>query len=86
MLQLLDHLLGGHKVLYPMQNRLAFGYAYPQGLQGQFRPLHFRHATLLFSAVMEAHDFHPERHARRHLIRASRRARRWLDSRCGERL
>ena len=33
MLQLLDHLLGGHKVLYPMQNRLVFGYAYPQGLR-----------------------------------------------------
>src|SRR3974377_2119702 len=42
MLQLLDHLLGGHKVLYPMQNRLAFGYAYPQGLHGPFRPLQFR--------------------------------------------
>jgi hypothetical protein len=38
-LQILDHLLRSHEVLHAVQHRLAFGYAHPQGLQGQLRPL-----------------------------------------------
>ena len=44
-LEILDHLLGGREVLDSVKNRLAFGYAHPQGLQGQLHPLQFRHAT-----------------------------------------
>ena len=78
--QILDHLLDGHKLLYPVQSGLAFGYAYPQGLQDQLRPIQFRHATPLFAALGEAHNFHPEGHTRHHRMRSSRRARRWLAS------
>ena len=79
-LQIFGHLLAGYEVLHPVQNGLAFGHAHPESLQGQLRPLQFRHATTLFAAVVETHDFHSERHTRRHLMRSSRQARRLLAS------
>src|SRR5215831_5294298 len=79
-LQILDHLLRSHEVLHAVQHRLAFGYAHPQGLQGQLRPLDFHHATPLFAAIVEAHDFHSERHARLRPMKSSRCASRRLAS------
>jgi hypothetical protein len=73
-------LLGGNEGLHSVQHRLALRDAHPQRFPSQFCSFHFHDATPLLGAVVEANHFHPKHHARRHLIRSSCCARRWLAS------